>query len=89
MFPREFTDLRRKRSKLLGLPDQLNYAIPVDDFTIALKDGAFLSTFECAGLDRPEEWRAAYAGAFDWGPDVGREVVEECRRRPMYPAPAI
>jgi antitoxin MazE len=24
-----------------------------------------------------EEWRAAYAGAFDWGPDVGREVVEE------------
>ena len=25
----------------------------------------------------PAEWRAAYAGAFDWGPDVGREVVEE------------
>jgi antitoxin MazE len=25
----------------------------------------------------PEEWRAAYAGAFDWGPDVGREVVEK------------
>ena len=25
----------------------------------------------------PEEWRSAYAGAFDWGPDVGREVAEE------------
>ena len=25
----------------------------------------------------PEEWRAAYAEAFEWGPDVGREVVEE------------
>jgi antitoxin MazE len=25
----------------------------------------------------PEEWRANYAEAFDWGPDVGREVVEE------------
>jgi antitoxin MazE len=25
----------------------------------------------------PAEWRAAYAGAFDWGPDVGREIVEE------------
>jgi antitoxin MazE len=25
----------------------------------------------------PEEWRADYAGAYDWGPDVGREVVEE------------
>jgi antitoxin MazE len=24
-----------------------------------------------------EEWREAYAGAYDWGPDVGREVVEE------------
>lgn len=24
-----------------------------------------------------EEWRKAYAGVFDWGPDVGRENVEE------------
>ena len=24
-----------------------------------------------------EEWRTLYAGAFDWGPDVGREAVEE------------
>jgi antitoxin MazE len=24
-----------------------------------------------------KEWRAAYAGAFEWGPDVGREAVEE------------
>ena len=24
-----------------------------------------------------EEWRRAYAGAYDWGPDVGRESVEE------------
>jgi antitoxin MazE len=23
------------------------------------------------------EWRAEYADAFDWGPDVGREVVED------------
>ncbi len=22
-------------------------------------------------------WRAIYAKAFDWGPDVGREIVEE------------
>ena len=26
---------------------------------------------------RPKEWRAAYAGAFDWGPDVRRELVEK------------
>ncbi len=51
MFLKEFKDLRRKRERLLGLPDQLNYAIPVDDYTIAMKDGSFLSAFECSGLD--------------------------------------
>ncbi len=51
MFLKEFKDLRPKRDRLLGLPDQLNYAIPVDDQTIALKDRAFLSAFECSGLD--------------------------------------
>jgi antitoxin MazE len=25
----------------------------------------------------PQEWRAAYSGAFDWGPDIGCEAVEE------------
>jgi antitoxin MazE len=24
-----------------------------------------------------KQWRAAYAGAFDWGPDVGREMIVE------------
>ena len=24
-----------------------------------------------------DEWRTIYAGAFDWGPDIGREIVEE------------
>ena len=24
-----------------------------------------------------EAWRAEYAGAYDWGPDLGREVVAE------------
>ena len=25
----------------------------------------------------PQEWRELYADTFDWGPDVGREIVEE------------
>jgi antitoxin MazE len=25
----------------------------------------------------PAEWRALYAGSYDWGADVGREVVED------------
>jgi antitoxin MazE len=24
-----------------------------------------------------QEWRVEYAGAFDWGPDVGREFIED------------
>jgi antitoxin component of MazEF toxin-antitoxin module len=26
---------------------------------------------------RPEEWRALYEDAYDWGADRGREIVEE------------
>ena len=51
MLFKEFKELRRRPSRLLSLPDQLNYAIPIDDRTIALKDGALLSAFECSGLD--------------------------------------
>ena len=25
----------------------------------------------------PGQWRALYAGAYDWGPEVGREIVGE------------
>ncbi len=25
----------------------------------------------------PQEWRALYRDAYDWGPEVGREAVEE------------
>jgi antitoxin MazE len=24
-----------------------------------------------------QEWRRAYAGAYDWGPDIGREIVDQ------------
>lgn len=24
-----------------------------------------------------DEWRALYADAFDWGPDIGQEIIEE------------
>jgi antitoxin MazE len=25
----------------------------------------------------PAEWRALYAGAYDWGPDIGREIIDK------------
>jgi type IV secretion system protein VirB4 len=51
MWFREFRDLRKRKDRRRGFPDQLTYAMPVDDRTIALKDGSFLSSFECVGLD--------------------------------------
>jgi type IV secretion system protein VirB4 len=51
MWFREFKDLRKLKDRRRGLPDQLNYAIPVNDRIIALKDGSFLAGFECTGLD--------------------------------------
>jgi antitoxin MazE len=25
----------------------------------------------------PDEWRAAYAGAYDWGPEIGQEILAD------------
>ena len=47
------------------------------------KDGVFirklppdLTLADMFAGKSPEEWRALYAGLEDWGPDVGREVIE-------------
>ena len=61
-----------------GLSDGERVAIETHDGEIVIRHAVPHFTLE--GLfegKSPEEWRAAYAGAFDWGPDVGREVVEE------------
>ena len=35
-------------------------------------------TLEDMFADKPaDEWRAVYADAFDWGPDVGQEIVND------------
>jgi antitoxin MazE len=45
---------------------------------IVIRRMAPRSTLEALFRGRsPAEWRADYAGAYDWGPDVGREVVAE------------
>jgi type IV secretion system protein VirB4 len=51
MLFKEFMDLRRKRDRRLGLPDMLNYAFAAGEHAIAMKDGALLAAFECAGAD--------------------------------------
>jgi len=64
--------------KAAGLSNGERLEIETHDGEIVIRRA--LPRFTLGELFRgksPEEWRAAYAGAFDWGPDVGREVVEE------------
>ena len=65
-------------AKAAGLSDGERLEIETLDGDIVIRRAA--PHFTLAELFRgksPKEWRAAYAGAFDWGTNVGREVVEE------------
>jgi antitoxin MazE len=65
-------------AKAAGLSDGERVEIETHDGAIVIRRAIPHFTLEELFRGRsPEEWRAAYAGAFDWGPDVGREVVEE------------
>jgi antitoxin MazE len=65
-------------AKAAGLSDGERVEIETHDGKIVIRRAVPHFTLEELFRGRsPEEWRAAYARAFDWGPDVGREVVEE------------
>jgi antitoxin MazE len=70
------------------LPGEIIRAVPLrdgDDVEIEAKADTIVirrrePAVTLAGLFQgrtAEEWRAVYAGAYDWGPDIGCEVVEE------------
>ncbi len=61
-----------------GLRDGERVEIEARDGVIVIRHAEARPTLEELFRDRnPEEWRADYAAAYDWGPDVGREVVAE------------
>jgi antitoxin component of MazEF toxin-antitoxin module len=64
--------------KATGLNDGERVEIETQDSNIVIR--RTIPHFTLNELFRgksPKEWRAAYSGAFDWGEDVGREVVAE------------
>jgi antitoxin MazE len=64
--------------KAAGLSNGERLEIETHDGEIVIRRAVPRFTLEELFRGRsPAEWRAAYAGAFDWGPDVGREIVEE------------
>ena len=76
------------RSLAIRLPGEVAKAAGISDgerVSVEARDGDVvirraLPHFTLEDLFRgktPQQWRAAYAGAYDWGPDVGREAVEE------------
>ena len=51
--------------------------MPSGTFKTTTADGRRdVTTEELFKGKSPKQWRAAYAVAFEWGPDVGREIVE-------------
>lgn len=65
-------------AKAAGLSDGERVEIEATDGGIVIRRIAPHFTLqELFKGKSPKEWRAAYAGTFDWGPDVGREIVEE------------
>lgn len=61
-----------------GLRDGERVEIETQDGAIVIRRAAPQFTLEELFAGRsPEEWRALYRKAFDWGPDVGREIVAE------------
>jgi hypothetical protein len=51
MLLREFKNLRRRRERLLGFSDLLNYAALVDSGVVLLKDGTLLGGWSYTGPD--------------------------------------
>ncbi len=65
-------------AKAAGLSDGERVEIQTLDGDIVIRRPAPHFTLEELFKGKnPKQWRAAYVGAFDWGPDVGREIVEE------------
>jgi antitoxin MazE len=61
-----------------GIREGERVEIDTQDGAIVIRRSAPHVTLEQLFRGRSAaEWRAAYSGAYDWGPDVGREAVEE------------
>ncbi len=69
---------RARSCKATGLCDGDRVEIEAHDGDIVIRRPiAHFTLAELFGGKSPEQWRTLYAEAFDWGPDVGREAVEE------------
>jgi antitoxin MazE len=65
-------------AKAAGLNDGERVEIETNDGNIFIRRVIPHFTLEDLFQGKnPEEWRAIYSEAYDWGPDIGRELIEE------------
>ncbi|HEX3882074.1 MAG TPA: hypothetical protein VHW66_05405 [Stellaceae bacterium] len=65
-------------AKVTKLRDGERVDIEARDNEIVIRRVASPVTIEAMFRGKTaKEWRKEYAGAYDWSPDLGREVVEE------------
>ncbi len=65
-------------AKAAGLTDGEHVEIETRDRDIVIRRPVPRFTVTELFKGKPaRQWRRIYTGAFDWGPDTGREVVEE------------
>ncbi len=65
-------------ARALGLEVGSEVEIIAGDGAIVVKPAARKLTLKDLFGDEPDEyWRAEYAKAYDWGPDVGREIIDD------------
>ncbi len=61
-----------------GLQEGERVEIAAQDDTIVIRRlTPQLTLDELFAGKSPEAWRALYADAYDWGPEFGREIIEE------------
>jgi antitoxin MazE len=62
----------------IGLRDGASVEIDGTDGGLVIRPAVPRVTVEAMFAGKPAaEWRALYEAAYDWGPDVGREIVPE------------
>ncbi len=62
----------------IGLHDGAPVEIDGDGETLVIRPAASRQTLEAMFAGKSAgDWRAIYADAYDWGPDIGRELVPE------------
>jgi antitoxin MazE len=65
-------------ARAAGISDGGRVDIETRDGEVVIRPAAPRFTLqELFAGKSPRQWRDAYAGAFDWGADIGREAVEE------------